>query len=82
MTLLIPHSKPEIKLRIWHISFIIKKLAHAIFRYFFIYISAVKNENFNGKNDIFNVFAQNIDCGYTLEPPQQGRCNENPQSMI
>ena len=22
------------------------------------------------KNDIFLIFAQNIDCGYTLEPPQ------------
>ena len=21
------------------------------------------------KNDIFNIYAQNIDCGYTLEPP-------------
>ena len=27
--------------------------------------SAVKNEN----SDIFNIFAQNVDCGYTLEPP-------------
>ena len=33
--------------------------------------SAVKIENFVGKkSDIFNIFAQNIDCGYTLEPPQ------------
>ena len=31
---------------------------------------AVKNENFQKKNfDIFPIFAQNIDCGYTLEPP-------------
>ena len=30
----------------------------------------VKNENFQLKNfDIFLIFAQNIDCGYTLEPP-------------
>ena len=30
---------------------------------------AVKSENFHCKNfDIFNWFAQNIDCGYTLEP--------------
>ena len=24
------------------------------------------------KTDIFLIFAQNIDCGYTLEPPQGG----------
>ena len=30
-----------------------------------------KNENFQMKNcDIFLTFAQNIDCGYMLEPPQ------------
>ena len=28
-----------------------------------------KNENFKIKNDNFLIFAQNIDCGYTLEPP-------------
>ena len=29
-----------------------------------------KNDNFQMKNcDIFLSFAQNIDCGYTLEPP-------------
>ena len=27
-------------------------------------------------------FAQNIDCGYTLEPPRQGGSNEYPQSMF
>ena len=30
-----------------------------------------ENVNFQMKNyDIFLIFAQNIDCGYTLEPPQ------------
>ena len=33
------------------------------------------------KNDIFLIFAQNIDCGYTLEPPQLGGSNEYPQSI-
>ena len=43
----------------------------------------VKNENFQWKNfDIFLIFAQNIDCGYTLEPPQRGGSNEYPQSMF
>ena len=34
------------------------------------------------KCDIFLMFAQNIDCGYTLEPPQRGGSNEYPQSMF
>ena len=39
--------------------------------------------NFLDKNsDIFHVSAQNIDCGYSLEPPQQGDSNEYPQSMF
>ena len=43
----------------------------------------VKNENFQSKNfDIFVIFAQNIDCGYMLEPPGQGGSNEYPQSMF
>ena len=34
---------------------------------------AIKNENFQQKNfDIFLILAQNIDCGYTLEPPRRG----------
>ena len=42
-----------------------------------------KNENFHWKNfDIFLIFAQNIDCGYTLEPPRRGGSNEYPQSMF
>ena len=32
--------------------------------------------------DIFLIFALNIDCGYTLEPPQRGCSNEYPQSMF
>ena len=32
--------------------------------------------------DIFLIFVQNIDCGYTLEPPQWGGFNEYPQSMF
>ena len=42
-----------------------------------------KNKNFHQKNfDIFLIFAQNIDCGYTLEPPRRGGSNEYPQSMF
>ena len=31
---------------------------------------------------IFLIFAQNRDCGYTLEPPRRGGSNEYPQSMF
>ena len=31
---------------------------------------------------MFNNFAQNIDCGYTLEPPRRGGSNEYSQSMF
>ena len=34
------------------------------------------------KKDIFLIFAQNIDCGYTFEPPRRGGSNEYPQSMF
>ena len=56
-------------------------------------ISPPKTENFQIKNsDIFHISAQNIDCGYSLEPsrrlwyslepPRRGGCNEYPQSMF
>ena len=32
--------------------------------------------------NIFLIFAQNIDCEYTLEPPRRGGSNEYPQSMF
>ena len=42
-----------------------------------------KNGNFWIKNsDIFHISARNIDCGYSLEPPQRGGSNEYPQSMF
>ena len=41
-----------------------------------------KNENFKIKNsDICFICAQNIDCGYSLEPPRRGGSNEYTQSM-
>ena len=42
-----------------------------------------KNENFQMKiSDYFHISAQNIDCGYPLEPPCRGGSNEYPQSMF
>ena len=48
-----------------------------------VIFKVVKTENFKWKIlDTFLIFAQNIDCGYTLEPPQRGGSNEYPQSMF
>ena len=33
-------------------------------------------------SDIFQVSPQNIDRGYSLEPPRRGGSNEYPQSMF
>ena len=42
-----------------------------------------KTENFQIKNsDSFHISAQNIDHGYSLEPPRQGGSNKYPQSMF
>ena len=43
----------------------------------------VKNENFQKKcSDIFLIFAQNIDCGYTLELPHRGGFNESTINVL
>ena len=42
-----------------------------------------KTENFQIKiSYIFHISAQNIDCGYSLEPPRRGGSNEYPQYMF
>ena len=57
----------------------LRKLAHSIYRDFL----ALKTEKFQLKMfDIFLIFAQNIDRGYTLEVPRRGGSNEYPQSMF
>ena len=63
-----------------YVSFIsLRKHAHAIKRDFL----ALKIENFQLKIfHIFLIFAQNIDCGYTLEPPRRGGSNEYPQYVL
>ena len=46
-------------------------------------ILAPKNEKIQIKNsDIFHISAQNIECGYSLEPPRRGGSNEYTQSMF
>ena len=46
-------------------------------------ISPPKTGRFQTKNtNIFHISAQNIDCGYSFEPPHRGGSNEYPQSMF
>ena len=48
-----------------------------------IYRQFFHQKNFQIKKfEIFLISAQNIDCGYSLEPPHQGGSNEYPQSMF
>ena len=37
---------------------------------------------FTGVYIIFLISVENIDCGYSLEPPRRGGSNEYPQSMF
>ena len=53
---------------------------HAYLNILYTYILLPNNENFQIKNsDILHISAQNIDCGYTLEPPRRGGSNAYPQ---
>ena len=62
--------------RVWHT---LRKHAYSNI----VKILPPKTENFQMKNsDIFHISAQNIDCGYSLEPPWRGGSNEYPQSMF
>ena len=42
----------------------------------------IVNLGFTGVHIIFLISAQNIDCGYSLEPPRRGGYNEYPQFMF
>ena len=42
----------------------------------------IVNLGFTGVYFIFLISAQNIDCGYSLEPPRRGGSNEYPQAMF
>ena len=48
-----------------------------------IEIFTTKNRKFSDEiSDIVHISAQNIDFGYSLEPPRRGGSNEYPQSMF
>ena len=48
----------------------------------FKYIEKFTSHNWKFSDEKLIFSAQNIDCGYSLEPPRQGGSNEYPQSMF
>ena len=57
----------------------LRKCALVTYRFFI----SCKNLKFSLVNVYnFNILAQNIHCGYTLEPPRRGGSNEYPQCMF
>ena len=66
--------------KVEHTSFCIHIMKTRLFKYIENFTS--KNWKFSDKNsDIFHISAQNIACGYSLEPPRRGGSNEYPQSI-
>ena len=64
---------------VWYVFVALRKHAYSNT----LKILPPQNEKFQIKNsDIFHISAQNIVCGYSLEPPQRGGSNEYPQSMF
>ena len=53
---------------------------HCLF--FLIVLKKLKISLKKKKKDICDMFAQSIDCAYTLEPPRRGGSNEYPQSVF
>ena len=49
---------------------------------FVLYKAKISGERLQDHWSYGHIFAQNIDCGYILEPPQLGGSNEYPQSMF
>ena len=54
----------------------------SLFNYFENFTSKKERKNSDKNSDIFHISAQNIDCGYSLEPPRRGGSNEYQQSMF
>ena len=73
----IPPEAPSFYL--WHI----KHYENTPIQMYIENFTTKKKENFQVKNsDIFHIPAQNIDCGYSLEPLRWGCSNEYTQSMF
>ena len=53
------------------------------FKYMYIETFTAQNRKFSDKkSDIFHISAQNIDCGYSLEPPRRGGSNGLDEAVL
>ena len=53
-----------------------------LFKYIEIFTSKTENFQIKKNSDVLHISAQDIDCGYSLEPPRRGGSNEYQQSMF
>ena len=53
-----------------------------LFKYTEYFTTTNEHLQIKKTSDIFLISAQNIDCGYSIEPPRRGGSNEYPQSML
>ena len=83
-------NKVIIIIHTWMIQWLISAAPYlpimnsCLFKYMYTEnFTSKKNENFQTKNsDFFYISAQNIYCGYSLEPPRWGGSNDYPQSIF
>ena len=64
-----------------HFQFSVNITKTCLFKYTENFTS-IKKKNQKKYSDNFHISAQNIDCGYSLEPPQRGDSNKYSQSMF
>ena len=76
---------PENTLRIhrllWICAFCVVIAKTRLFKYIEKFTTE-KSKFSDKKSDMFHISAQNINCGYPLEPPRRGGSNEYPQFMF
>ena len=72
-------KKTQVSLRTQISLFITKP---RLFKYIEKFTSKIRKFSDKKNSNIFHIPAQNIDCGYSLEPPRRGGSNEYPQSMF
>ena len=66
-----------------HLVFCLHITKTRLFKYSYVENFTNKNENFQmKKSGSFHISAQNIDCGYLLEPPRRAGSNKYPQFMF
>ena len=53
-----------------------------LFKYIETFTSKTEHFQIKKNSDIFHISAQNIDCGYSLEPPRRGGSTEYLQSVF